>query len=142
MTAATAKGQPWSLSRALRCAGLLAADRDLAPHFEHALSLHEQTPDSFEAARTRLAYGARLRRARNRVLARDQLRSALNMFEQLGASPWADQARAELAATGEKRRRPHAHAIDLLTPQELQIAISLAAGLTRVTSTLLITVLL
>jgi DNA-binding CsgD family transcriptional regulator len=130
MTAASAKGQPWSLSRALRCTGLLAADANLASHFEQALSLHEQTPDGFEAARTRLAYGARLRRARHRVLARDQLRTAVDIFEQLGASPWAEQARAELAATGEKHRRPHAHAIDQLTPQELQIAISLAAGKT------------
>ena len=32
-----------------------------------ALRLHEQTPDVFETARTRLAYGARLRRARQRV---------------------------------------------------------------------------
>jgi DNA-binding CsgD family transcriptional regulator len=64
-------------------------------------------------------------------LKRQPLRDGqVNIFEQLGASPWAEQARAELAATGEKRRRPHAHAIDLLTPQELQIAISLAAGKT------------
>jgi DNA-binding CsgD family transcriptional regulator len=109
---------------------LLTADANLAAHFEQAPSLHEQTPGGFEAARTRLAYGARLRRARNRVLARDQLRSAVDIFEQLGASPWAERARAELAATGEKHRRPHAHAIDQLTPQELQIAISLAAGKT------------
>lgn len=81
-------------------------------------------------ADTRLAYGARLRRARNRVLARDLLRSALDIFEQLGASPWAEQARAELAATGGKHRRPHAHAIDQLTPQELQIAITIASGKT------------
>jgi len=130
MTAARAKGQPWSLARALRCTGLITADAGLASQFEQALSLHEQTPDGFEAARTRLAYGARLRRARNRVLARDQLRSAVEIFEQLGASPWAEQARAELAATGEKHRAPPAHAIDQLTPQELQIAISLAAGKT------------
>jgi DNA-binding CsgD family transcriptional regulator len=130
MTAASAKGQPWSQSRALRCAGLLAADASFASHFEQALNLHEQTPDGFEAARTRLAYGARLRRVRNRVLARDQLRSASDIFEQFGASPWAEQARAELAATGEKRQRQHAQPIDQLTPQELQIAISLAAGKT------------
>ena len=130
MTAAMAKGQPWSLSRAVRCTGLLSADASFAAHFEQALTLHEQTADHFEAARTRLAYGARLRRARRRVLARDHLRSAADIFEQLGASPWAEQARAELAATGEKYRRPQGHAIDQLTPQELQIAISLAAGKT------------
>ena len=49
-----------------------------APLFEHALGYHERTPDAFETARTRLAYGERLRRARNRVLAREQFRAAID----------------------------------------------------------------
>ena len=92
--------------------------------------LHEQTPDAFEAARTRLAYGERLRRARNRLLAREQLRAAADTFERLDARPWADRARAELAATGETRRRRDPSTIDELTPQELQIALLLTAGRT------------
>ena len=51
------------------------------------MALHALTPDSFEAARTRLAYGERLRRARNRVLAREQLRAAAEVFERLDARP-------------------------------------------------------
>ncbi len=129
-TAARAKGQPWSLARALRCSGLLAEDAHLALHFEQALSLHEQTPDTFETARTQLAYGERLRRARNRVLAREQLRAAVNTFDRLDARPWADRARTELAATGERRRRRGPSMIDELTPQELQIALLLAGGKT------------
>ena len=128
--AANGKGQPWSLARALRCQGLLAADTGFAAHFEQAVRLHEQTPDAFEAGRTRLAYGERLRRARNRVLARGQLRAAADVFERLDARPWADRARAELAATGETRRRPEPGTIDELTPQELQIALLLAEGKT------------
>jgi DNA-binding CsgD family transcriptional regulator len=130
MAAADAKGQPWSLARALRCQGLLAGDTDFTAYFERAMSLHEQTPDAFEAARTRLAYGERLRRARNRVLAREQLRTAADTFERLDARPWADRARAELAATGETRRRRDPSTIDELTPQELQIALLLTAGKT------------
>ena len=84
----------------------------------------------FEAARTRLAYGERLRRARNRVLARDQLRSAAETFERLDARPWADRAAAELAATGETLRRRDPSTIEELTPQELQIALLLTAGRT------------
>ncbi len=129
--AAHAKGQPWSLARALRCQGLLAPDDDsLADAFEQALRHHEQTPDAFEAARTRLAYGERLRRARSRVLAREQLRAALETFEQLGALPWAERARTELAATGETARRRDPSTIDDLTPQELQIGLLLAGGKT------------
>jgi DNA-binding CsgD family transcriptional regulator len=128
--AAEAKGQPWPLARALRTQGLLAADADFPAIFDHAIRLHAQTLDAFETARTRLAYGERLRRARNRVLAREQLRAALDTFERLGAGPWADRASAELAATGETRRRRDPATIDELTPQELQIALALAAGKT------------
>jgi DNA-binding CsgD family transcriptional regulator len=130
MTGAEAKGQPWSLARALRCRGLVADDEGHAEQFERALRLHEHTPDEFETARTRLAYGQRLRRARNRVLAREQLRLAVEAFERLDARPWAEQARAELAATGETVRRRDPSTVDELTPQELQIALLLAGGRT------------
>jgi DNA-binding CsgD family transcriptional regulator len=128
--AAGAKGQPWPLARALRGQGMLAADADFPAIFDHAIRLHAQTLDAFETARTRLAYGERLRRGRNRVLAREQLRAALDTFERLGAGPWADRASAELAATGETRRRRGPATIDELTPQELQIALALAGGKT------------
>jgi DNA-binding CsgD family transcriptional regulator len=127
---ATAKGQPWALARAARSRGLLADADRLEGCFEEALLLHEQTPDVFELARTRLAYGARLRRARKRVRARDQLRAAAEIFERLGARPWVDQAHAELAATGETARRRDVSTLDELTPQELRIARLLADGKT------------
>ena len=129
--AAGAKGQPWSLARAFRCQGLLAdSERGFAEAFGRAMVQHALTPDSFEAARTRLAYGERLRRARNRVLAREQLRAAAEVFERLDARPWADRAHAELAATGETRRPRDPSSLDGLTPQELQIAVLLTGGRT------------
>ncbi len=128
--AAERKRQPWSIARALRCQGLLAEATDAAPLFEMALLHHAQTPDAFEAARTRLAYGERLRRARNRVLAREQLRAAIETFERLDARPWAARARAELTATGESLRRRDPTMVDELTPQERQIGLLLAAGKT------------
>ena len=127
---ATAKGQPWALARAARCRGLLADAGEMEPCFEEALRLHERTPDAFETARTRLAYGARLRRARKRVRAREQLRAAVEIFEDLGAQTWVDQADAELAATGETARRRDVSTLDELTPQELRIARLLADGKT------------
>jgi DNA-binding CsgD family transcriptional regulator len=128
--ASRAKGQPWAMARALRCGGLLADDADLPGAFEQALRRHADTVDAFETARTRLAYGERLRRARNRVLAREQLRHALETFENLDAAPWAERARNELAASGERLRRRDPSTIDELTPQELQIALLLAGGRT------------
>lgn len=126
--AAKAKGQPWSIARALRCAGQLADEP--SPLFEQALAHHARTPDAFEQARTRLAYGERLRRARNRVGAREQLSAAAQTFERLDARPWADRAAAEFAATGETLRRRDPSTADELTPQELQIALLLASGKT------------
>ena len=128
--AAEAKGQSWSIARALRGQGLLASDSRFARAFEQALQRHANTPDVFEQARTQLAYGERLRRARNRKLAREQLRAALETFEHLDARPWIDRARVELAASGETLRRRDPSTIDELTPQELQIAMLLASGKT------------
>ena len=92
--------------------------------------LHGQTPDAFETGRTHLAYGGRLRRERQRVRAREQLRAAIDVFDRLGAGPWSEMARAELAATGETARRRDVTTLNDLTPQELQIALSLAEGRT------------
>jgi DNA-binding CsgD family transcriptional regulator len=124
---ALAKGQPWALARALRSRALVANDSESAAWFDDALAHHAQTLDTFEGGRTRLAYGERLRRTRNRVLAREQLRAALEIFE---AGPWADRARAELKASGETLRRRDPSTLDELTPQELQIAHFLAGGST------------
>jgi DNA-binding CsgD family transcriptional regulator len=128
--AASRKGQPWSLARALRCEALVAAPDQFAELFETALHHHEQTPDIFELARSRLAYGERLRRNRNRVLARSQLRAAEAIFAELDARPWLERTRAELRATGETLRHGEPRTIDELTPQELQIAAMLASGRT------------
>lgn len=127
---AGAKPQPWASARAARCRGLLADEGESDRHFDDALALHGQTADAFETARTQLAYGARLRRERQRVRAREQLRAAVEVFDRLGAGPWSQVARAELAATGETARRRDETTLNDLTPQELQIALSLADGRT------------
>jgi DNA-binding CsgD family transcriptional regulator/tetratricopeptide (TPR) repeat protein len=128
--AALAKGLPWSMARAERLRGLLADPSQADECFEAALALHAQTLDVFEEARTRLAYGACLRRGRRRVDARTQLRTALATFDRLGADRWADTAAAELAATGETVSRPAAAAGATLTPRETQVALLLAEGRT------------
>jgi DNA-binding CsgD family transcriptional regulator len=119
------KGQPWALARAARVTGLIGDDD---AWFEEALDEHARTLDVFETARTRLVYGAWLRRARRRVDARVQLRLAVESFDQLGAPGWADLAAAELKATGETARRREPSTADELTPQERQIALLLADG--------------
>ncbi|WP_445149485.1 ATP-binding protein [Baekduia sp. Peel2402] len=121
------KGQPWALARAARARGIVDGDDDA---FAEALEHHERTPDRFEEARTRLCRGEARRRARRRVDARDDLRRALELFDELGAAPWAERARSELEATGETARRRDPSTIDQLTPRELQVALVLAEGAT------------
>ena len=129
-SAAATKGQPWAMARAERTIGMLSSDADIDTHFEAALGFHEKTQDGFEVARTQLAYGARLRRARRRIEARKHLRAALATFEELRAVRWADLVAIELEATGETIRRRTANSAQTLTPQELQVSILLAEGKT------------
>lgn len=127
---AAAKGQPWALARAARADALLCADDRVDRAFGRALELHGSTLDTYEGARTRLAYGARLRRLRRRVDARPHLQTALAAFTRLGARPWADSAADELAATGVTPHRPDQQPASQLTPRELQISVLLAQGRT------------
>jgi DNA-binding CsgD family transcriptional regulator len=80
-------------------------------------------------ARIQHAFGSWLRRQRRVAESRDHLRSAVGAFDVIGATTWAEQARAELRAAGE-RTRPQGvtAAVAVLSPQELQIARLAAEG--------------
>jgi DNA-binding CsgD family transcriptional regulator/tetratricopeptide (TPR) repeat protein len=112
---------------AARCAGIVDAEGRWQDAFEEALTLHDQLPTPFERARTELCYGERLRRARKRVEARARLRSALALFDALGAAPWSERARTELRASGETARR-RSTTVDALTTQELAVARLVVGG--------------
>ncbi|MGK5551732.1 helix-turn-helix transcriptional regulator [Actinomadura kijaniata] len=126
-------GQPWQRGVALRCRALLADDRDADALYAEAVALHGRGGRPFERARTELLYGEWLRRSRRRVDARPPLRSAVEIFDRLGARVWADRARSELRATGERRVTPgHAPGVlDRLTPQEAQIVRLAASGMSN-----------
>lgn len=82
----------------------------------------------FLHARLQLGYGGWLRRHRRAAESRPQLRAAVEVFDALGALPWAERARQELRASGEVRRPRTVDARDQLSPQELQIAQLAADG--------------
>jgi len=75
-----------------------------------------------DLARAHLLYGEWLRRENRRVDARAQLRTAQEMLNAIGMEAFAERARRELIATGEKARRRDVETRDQLTPQEEQIA--------------------
>ncbi|WUJ69545.1 AAA family ATPase [Kribbella soli] len=86
-----------------------------------------------ELARTHLLYGEWLRRQTRRGDARTELRTAYEMFSEIGMTAFADRARRELQATGEtvRRRATASTAGDELTPQERQIALLVRDGLSN-----------
>ncbi len=127
---ADAAGSRWSLGACARCRGFLADADSFDEPFQRALELLEPSPLVLDLARTRLAYGERLRRQGRRRDARNQLRPAHEAFAAASAAPWQARAAAELRATGEQvaaepRRLP------ALTPQELHIATLVAEGKTN-----------
>jgi len=121
-------GTPGTGALLERCRALVATGDRAERHYLAALKLHDE---SFEQARTQLLYGAWLRRARRKAEARTQLRAAAGYLDRIGAAPWAEQARAELSATGVTAPRPGRAGLPRLTPQELQVARLAAQGLTN-----------
>ena len=122
--------RPMQRALALRCAALLATGPEADALFERSLGLHTAEMP-FEMARTHLLWGERLRRDGERRRAREQLQRALDEFEALGAGAWAERCRRELVASGARLRRRDAATRDELTPQELQVALQVAAGLSN-----------
>jgi DNA-binding CsgD family transcriptional regulator len=114
-----------------RCRGLLADEGEFDARFGEALRLYELAGMPFAMARTALCYGERLRRGGRRMESRVQLRAALETFLRLGARAWAERAERELRTTGETVRRRDTSTAEELSPQELQIALVVAQGITN-----------
>jgi len=120
---------PWTAAVAAHCRALLSDGTVAGERFAEALRRHANSRRPFDRGRTHLAHGESLRRARRRGEARPHLAAALDIFESLGAAPWADRARLELRACGETARRGNPSDLRRLTPQELQVARFVASGL-------------
>lgn len=127
-----AAGTDWAL-------GILAGARALVDEghaaedcYREAIERLGRTRIAVYLARAHLNYGEWLRREHRRVDAREQLGTAHEMFVRMGAEAYAERARRELLATGEKTRaRPVSSGGDGLTAQEAQIAQLAGAGLTN-----------
>lgn len=128
---ATAAGLPTAMGPYRRCRGMVEEDFD--DHFLAALRADDLRPQPFERARTQLAYGRRLHRARRRAEARDTLRQAVTGFDALEAAPWLAQARAELVAAGGRRSVVSRGPVDpdRLTRQERHVAETVARGISN-----------
>jgi DNA-binding CsgD family transcriptional regulator len=115
-------GTDWGLGIAARSRALLA-DGDAAQSlYREAIERLGRTRLAPELARAHLLYGEWLRREHRRLDAREELRTAHELFTDLGVKAFAERARLELQATGERARKRTVDTLDQLTPQEAQIA--------------------
>jgi DNA-binding CsgD family transcriptional regulator len=125
---AAATGSPLLRASLAVAAPLLAADS--GPLFSQALAAG-LAAWPLHRARLQLAYGMWLRRRYQVTESRAPLRAARDTFDALGTAPWARRARNELVASGERSSPTTPSALDLLAPQELQIARLAAQGRTN-----------
>jgi DNA-binding CsgD family transcriptional regulator len=124
-------GTDWGLGTAARSRALLT-DGDAAESlYREAIQRLGRTRLAPELARAHLLYGEWLRRERRRLDARVQLRIAHDRFTDLGVEAFAERARLELQATGERARKRTVDTRDQLTPQEAQVARLAAEGHTN-----------
>jgi DNA-binding CsgD family transcriptional regulator len=114
----------------LRYARAALADESSAETL-YDIALRAEPKWPFDYARVQMAYGRWLRRKRRMIESRPYFRTARDTFEILGVHPWADMARAELRASGERITEPTKARQHALSPQELQVAQMAASGLSN-----------
>jgi ATP/maltotriose-dependent transcriptional regulator MalT len=115
-------GTDWALGIEARCRALLSHGATAAELYREATDRLSATRLRPDLARAYLLYGEWLRREGRRLDAREQLSTAHDMFEAIGMEAFAERARRELLATGQKARQRSDETRDRLTPQEEQIA--------------------
>jgi DNA-binding CsgD family transcriptional regulator len=126
-----AAGTDWALGIEARLRALLSEGDDADVLYNEAIRRLSRTRIRVQLARTHLLYGEWLRRERRRVDAREQLRTAHGFFSDAGVEAFAERARLELEATGERARKRNVDTLNELTPQETQVARLAAQGETN-----------
>jgi RNA polymerase sigma factor (sigma-70 family) len=126
-----ASGTEWALGIAARSHALLENDGHADDLYSEAIERLGRTRVAVDLARAHLLYGEWLRRQRRRLDARNELRIAHEMFTVSGMEAFAERARVELLATGERARERTVETLDQLTPQESQVARLAAQGNTN-----------
>jgi DNA-binding CsgD family transcriptional regulator len=117
-----ASGTDWALGIEARSRALLSEREAAERLYREAIDRLGRTRIRAELARAYLVYGEWLRRERRRLHAREQLRTAHELFTAMGMEAFAERAARELLATGERARKRTVETSDQLTPQETQIA--------------------
>jgi DNA-binding CsgD family transcriptional regulator len=119
---ARACGTDWALGAEARSRALVSDDAAAENLYREAIDRFGRARLRVDLARARLLYGEWLRRQRRRRDARDQLGSAYEIFDSIGAGAFAERARIELRATGGHTQQRTVETLEALTAQEALIA--------------------
>jgi AAA ATPase domain/Bacterial regulatory proteins, luxR family len=117
----TIEGSDWAKGLEARSRALVSEGRQAERCYAEAVERLGGTPLRPELARAHLVYGEWLRRENRRLDARQQLHAAYHLLDAIGAEAFAERARRELLATGEKVRKREVDTFSQLTPQEEHI---------------------
>jgi DNA-binding CsgD family transcriptional regulator len=126
-----ASGTDWALGIEARSRALLSEGEVAECLYQEAIGRLARTRIRVDLTRAHLHYGEWLRRENRRVDAREHLRCAYDAFASMGAEGFAERARHELLATGEKARKRRDETRDELTSREEQIARLAREGLSN-----------
>jgi DNA-binding CsgD family transcriptional regulator len=117
----TIEGSDWAKGLEARSRALVGEGPEAERCYAEAIERLGGTPLRPELARAHLVYGEWLRRENRRLDARQQLHAAYHLLDAIGAEAFAERARRELLATGEKVRKREVDTYSQLTPQEEHI---------------------
>jgi len=126
-----ASGTEWALGTEARSRALLTDGEAAEGLYREAIGRLGHSRLRAALARAHLLYGEWLRRQHRRLDAREQLRSAHELFTAFGMKAFADRAARELSATGERVRKRTTEAPAQLTAQETQIGRLAGDGLSN-----------
>jgi DNA-binding CsgD family transcriptional regulator len=126
-----ASGTVWAAAVEDRCRALLTEGALAEKSYASAIDRLSPTSLHLDLARTHLLFGEWLRRESRPADAREQLRAAHQLFKEFGSVGYAERARIELAATGERTRKKSPDGVSL-TPQEARVAELASQGATNV----------
>jgi DNA-binding CsgD family transcriptional regulator len=117
----TIEGSDWAKGLEARSRALVSEGQEAEQGYAEAVERLGRTRLRPERARTHLLFGEWLRRENRRTDARHQLHAAYHLFTAIGAEAFAERARSELLASGEKVRKRDSDTYHQLTPQEEHI---------------------
>jgi len=121
LSAMIVEGSDWAKGLEARSRALVSEGQQAEQCYTEAVERLSRTQLRPDLARAHLLYGEWLRRENRRLDARHQLHAAYHLLGAIGAEAFAERARRELLATGEKVRKREVDTHSQLTPQEEHI---------------------